>query len=177
MNDDNKVANSIGRGRGHRNYGYGAYDYNYAQRGRYRYDRCQPGKGGPRQRGRVRPGSSERRMMRPGYQQRFIARKGEVCLENSSDKQNQYPAGKLKQFVVKWIEITNDPEIIETVSGVRIEFEQGLVPIQTRPLRNFQFNEREKEVICNEIQDFRDKQVVEETCHEQGEFISNIFLR
>ena len=84
-------------------------------------------------------------------------------------------AGKLKQHRHEWLKITSDEEIIQTISGCTIEFEDDLIPIQHNPRKSIQFNREEKRIIDNEIQELLKKRVIKETCHEQGEFISNIF--
>ena len=195
------------------NYGYSTYD----QRGRYRGQ--SNGRRSLRQRGRGRSGG--RRMLRPGL--RSMTRKGEVSLKNSSGKINKFTAGKLKQFVTQckeitnnpeitetvsihtksnvdndhssspkieivqagklkqhrneWLKITSDEEIIQTISGCTIEFEDSQIPAQHNPRKSIQFNSEEKKIVDNEIQDLLRKGVIKETCHEQGEFVSNIFLR
>ena len=187
IGDDNKYSNTIRGG------------YYYAPRPRYNPYNQPRGRArgrytGPRgARSRVR---SRGRGLRFGQNQRFVRRnhsqastsQGEVSfrsesnmLLNDSDRNSEtalkFEAGKLKHHRRQWSEITSDTEILQTISGCRIEFEEEVPPIQTNMKRNFQFNMQESKIIDNEIEELLAKKVIEETSHEEGEFISNIFLR
>ena len=82
-------------------------------------------------------------------------------LLNDSDRNSEtalkFEAGKLKHHRRQWSEITSDTEILQTISGCRIEFEEEVPPIQTNMKRNFQFNMQESKIIDNEIEELLSK--------------------
>lgn len=75
-----------------------------------------------------------------------------------------------------WRRITSDKNILDYVSGVKISFEEGLVPCQTH-YRPSIFNAQEELIVRKEIKTLLDKGVIKQSHHEPGEFISTIFLR
>ncbi len=88
---------------------------------------------------------------------------------------NTLIAGRLKNFVDRWRQLTSDPVILSYIMGVKIEF------IDTKPsqavAKTRLFNIAEKDIIENEIKKLLVKGVVIPSTHEPGEFISSIFLR
>ena len=77
--------------------------------------------------------------------------------------------------VNEWFKVTKDPWILGMVQGVSIDFEG--FPLQTTLPFPISFSDEEKGWIDGEVQKLLHKGVIEETSHEDGEFISNIFLR
>ena len=81
-----------------------------------------------------------------------------------------------KQCSEAWSNITSDHTILEAVKGMKIDFTE--IPINgmssTRPTR---FNSSECEIIEREIQKLLKKNFISPCPHEEGEVISNIFLR
>ena len=66
--------------------------------------------------------------------------------------------------------------ILEFVKGVKIEFYHGIEPTQNMgPSCNF--NVREQIIVESEIQKLLQKGVIIPSVHEEGEFMSTIFLR
>ena len=86
-------------------------------------------------------------------------------------------AGKLQEHRNEWLNITSDDEIIQTISGCTIEFEDNVVPTQYNPRKSIQFNKEEHSIVEKEVMELLRKGVIEESHHEHGEFISNVFLR
>ena len=78
--------------------------------------------------------------------------------------------------MTEWRAITSDPTILESVTGVKIEFTQGLRPEQDN-VRSSVFNRIQHAIVANEIETLISKEVVKHSSHEPGEFISPIFLR
>ena len=76
----------------------------------------------------------------------------------------------------EWRALTSDPTILESVTGVKIEFTQGLRPEQDN-VRSSVFNRIQHAIVANEIETLISKGVVKHSSHEPGEFISPIFLR
>ena len=85
---------------------------------------------------------------------------------------DDFHAGQLPYFVNEWRALTSDTEILETVTGQHIEFNE--TPVQTFQLC---WGEKEARIIDTEISDLLSKGVITESVHERDEFISTIFLR
>ena len=83
----------------------------------------------------------------------------------------------MKQFSSAWENITSDEYILDVVKGYKIEFVDNAVPRQTHIPLEIGFNAQECGIIDQEIVKLLDKGVLVESQHDDGEFISNIFLR
>ena len=86
-----------------------------------------------------------------------------------------FQAGQLNKFYSFWKELTSDPEILETVSGQRIEFDQQ--PIQLKLPVQPNYSCQQGQFIDSEIQNLLKKGVIVESTPELNEYISPIFLR
>ena len=71
--------------------------------------------------------------------------------------------------------MTSDEEILGTVTGLSLDFET--VPRCTCTHKSQDFNKIEETFVKLEIENLLKKRVIEESAHEEGEFISQIFLR
>jgi hypothetical protein len=71
--------------------------------------------------------------------------------------------------------LTSDPDILETVSGQRIEFNQNPVQLNLPVQPNYSC--QQGQFIDSEIQSLLKKGVILESTHEPNEYISPIFLR
>ena len=87
------------------------------------------------------------------------------------DRVTCFQAGALKYFTAAWKDITTDYEIIQTITGLRIP--TPLLPL-ARP--QYPLNRQHSVEIDLQIAELLKKGVVVETQHENGEFISPIFL-
>ena len=90
-----------------------------------------------------------------------------------------FQAGRIRHYLENGQNITSDHEILQTVSGATIDFANGSTESETevqftQPISKF--NAMQTEIVQNEIMDLQSKQVIEEVEHEEGEFISSIFL-
>ena len=88
---------------------------------------------------------------------------------------DDFQAGQLPYFVNEWRALTSDNEILETVTGQHIEFNE--TPVQINPPFQPCWREKEACIIDTEISDPLSKGVITESVHERDEFISTIFLR
>jgi hypothetical protein len=86
-----------------------------------------------------------------------------------------FKAGQLSTPYFAWKELTSDPEILETVSGQRIEFNQNPVQLNLPVQPNYSC--QQGQFIDSEIQNLLKKGVIVESTHEPSEYISPIFLR
>ena len=86
-----------------------------------------------------------------------------------------FRAGRLKEFVSCWKEITSDPSILEIVSGCRINFEEHLYGSGSNFVLSF--SNHEKEVIFGEIEKLLHMGAIEQVSEESVGFVSFIFTR
>ena len=93
----------------------------------------------------------------------------------SQHKVANFKAGQLSTSYFAWNELTSDPEILETVSGQRIEFNQNPVQLNLPVQPNYSC--QQGQFIDSEIQSLLKKGVIVESTHEPNEYISPIFLR
>lgn len=85
-----------------------------------------------------------------------------------------FAAGCIGHSLGAWKEITSDREIISTVMGLKIDFDeppqQHFLPTCKRPAS-------EEAVIDLEVKKLLSKSVIEPTGHSHGEIISDVFVR
>ena len=84
-------------------------------------------------------------------------------------------AGRIQHFLGKWKQLTHDPSILNTVRGYKIDF--LLTPVQFTIPRTINFPAQESANYNVQISKFLEKGIIVKSSHEEGEFISNIFLR
>jgi len=82
--------------------------------------------------------------------------------------------GRLQYFVENWKKITSDKSILEAITGLCIKFDDNVSLYHCRPLR---FSDNEKMIVKAEIEKLIGKKVITESVHQEGEVISNVFLR
>lgn len=73
-----------------------------------------------------------------------------------------------------WAKITSDKWVLQTVQGYRINFETN--PVQSKLPGKIGFSESEKSLVDQEINKMLHEHAIEYSHHEDGEFISNLFL-
>ena len=86
-----------------------------------------------------------------------------------------YTAGRASQCLFEWQKITADRVILNHVKGLTIDFSE--MPNQTWIPKPIHFSQKEKQYLGTEIAQLLQMQVIEQTEHCEGEFISVIFLR
>ena len=86
---------------------------------------------------------------------------------------DKFKAENVKKFLPNWQKITKNSEILETVQGAKILF--CTIPPSTVK-NNPNFTQPETDAIDNEISKLLQKGVVKPPYHEEGEFISPIFV-
>ena len=72
------------------------------------------------------------------------------------------------------VKITQDPWILQTISGYRINFDEQ--PYQERVPREIDFSQEEWLIVDNEVQELLKKGAIVPSVSEPGEFISNLFI-
>ena len=82
-------------------------------------------------------------------------------------KVNNFRGGQLEKHVREWRKLTNDPNILSIISGVKIEFDDASV-IQHKA-RSPKFSDEEINLIKDEIDKLPTEGIIKETCHEEKE--------
>ena len=86
-----------------------------------------------------------------------------------------FKAGKISKCIQNWQKITTDRELLAQVQGVEIDFEHPCSQYAVhKPLV---FDTHEKMLMQAQIDKTLEKGEIEESRHETGEFVSNIFSR
>ena len=86
-----------------------------------------------------------------------------------------FKAGKLAAHFSQWQSLTSDPEILETVSGCKIEFHT--IPSLNKVMVHAVLSETQTESVDTEVSNLLRKQAIQACDHEAGEYISPIFTR
>ena len=86
--------------------------------------------------------------------------------------------GRLKPFYLSWTKLTSDKFLLNAVKGYELEFDQDkFPPSRDKPLFPYKRNTEEMTKINKEIQNLKNKGVIESCLHSKGEFLSQIFTR
>ena len=96
-------------------------------------------------------------------------------VSNTPNQCDKIQGGRLKNYIKAWETTTEDPEIIETVLGLKLDFIDNLPSCSI--IRNIGFSKIEETAIDNETGKLLAKQVIIKCSHERGEYISPTFVR
>ena len=83
-------------------------------------------------------------------------------------------AGRLQYFLENWKILTNDPKILQWVSGLKIDFREE--PFQERVPDQAQMSIQESELIIQEVEAMLRKGAVHLVHSKDSQFLSNLFL-
>ena len=83
-------------------------------------------------------------------------------------------AGRLQYFLENWKILTNDPKILQWVSGLKIDFREEL--FQERVPDQAQMSIQESELIIQEVEAMLRKGAVHLVYSKDSQFLSNLFL-
>ena len=97
--------------------------------------------------------------------------------EEVSTNDSQFQAGNLKNCLTAWQQATDDLDVLDWVAHCRITFINNILPVQPKFPHAIKFNDKESAIIDKEIAKLLNKGVLIPSQHEEGEFISPIFLR
>ena len=100
----------------------------------------------------------------------------EVCkysLCELTDFAKKFEAGQVANHLHGWENLTSDTEILRTVAGDIINFENS--PPERASARNCNVSSDTRELMDQEIQSMIDKKIIVPSHHESGEFLSPIF--
>ena len=92
-----------------------------------------------------------------------------------TEKVKQFQAGCIKNHFSEWASYTMDKEILGSVSGLSLEFSDNKLPHYHKGME-MRFSSKEELFLADEIKNLQQKGVIKESQHEEGEFISPIFL-
>ena len=85
-----------------------------------------------------------------------------------------FTGGQISQHFAQWRQLISDPFILELVQGARLNFIQH--PVQLHASPNPPFSASDNAWICLEIPKLLKKGILSLSRHDEGEFISPIFL-
>lgn len=86
-------------------------------------------------------------------------------------------AGRIQHYLHVWKAITNDKNILDMVKGCHITFKDNEFPEQSKMPHCIRMNERESDIVSQEINKLCLKGVLEVAEPSSGQFVSSIFLR
>ena len=90
-------------------------------------------------------------------------------------KTGNFPlTGRLQYFLENWEILTNDPKILEWVSGLKIDFQEE--PFQERVPHQAQMSVQEYELINQEVEEMWRKGAIHLIDSKESQFLSNLFL-
>lgn len=118
---------------------------------------------------------SKNSILKQRQRKRLRSEKNQQELKVSSKKIKT--AGILKKIISKWKTLTHDKWVLSTVMGHKIEFDKK--PFQGKfstPINMVKFNDTAINLIQEEVSELLSKGAIKEIRHEDGEFISNLFL-
>ena len=81
--------------------------------------------------------------------------------------------GKVSHKLHNWVKITQDPWVLQTVSGYKIHFDEQ--PYQHQIPREIPFSPSEWLIVDKEVQKLISKGAIVPSVSEPGEFISTLF--
>ena len=90
-------------------------------------------------------------------------------------KVNKFTSGSIGRHIASWEALTNDKDILSTVSGMPIEFGDENFSLEGSTFE-MKFSPKVKNFLNEEIEKLLKKELINESSHETGEFISPIFL-
>lgn len=86
----------------------------------------------------------------------------------------QFISGGLANKVKEWQKISSDPWILSTISDYKIEFDE--TPFQYKIPLPIKFNQKQTEIIDQEVLELLNKWAISKSKFEINQFISNIFI-
>ena len=86
---------------------------------------------------------------------------------------DQFSTGCISKQISVWESITSDPEVLRTVKGIRLEFEDSPLHYPV----GYEIPVGHKSLLKVEVKQMLKKRAVVPCEHEQEEFITSIFLR
>ena len=90
-------------------------------------------------------------------------------------KHERFQAGQIKTKLNNWKRMTSDPEVLETVKGLKIKFDGN--PMMRSQKEQRYFSENENRAVDEEIEKLLKKKVIQKSCPETGQVVSPIFVR
>ena len=86
---------------------------------------------------------------------------------------DQFSTGCISKQISVWESITSDPEVLRTVKGIRLEFEESPLHYPV----GYEILVGHKSLLKVEVKQILKKRAVVPCEHEQEEFMTSIFLR
>ena len=92
-----------------------------------------------------------------------------------TEKVNNFTSGSIGRHIASWQALSNDKDILSTVSGMPIEFGDENLSLEGSTFE-MKFSPKEEKFLNEEIEKLLKKGVIKESKHETEKFISQIFL-
>ena len=90
-------------------------------------------------------------------------------------KFNEFVAGGVSLKLKAWEQLTSDPEILDLVRGVKLEFTEK--PVQNKIPNEIKFSKQEEILVRQELDKLLHLGVIQESSIQEGDWVSNIFAR
>ena len=81
----------------------------------------------------------------------------------------------MRKKLQNWQQITSDPNILELVKGIKLDFKEP--PIQNKLPNEIKFSKEDEKLVRLELQRFLDLGILQQSTIEPGDFVSNLFIR
>lgn len=88
-----------------------------------------------------------------------------------------FQGGRIQQFIKNWEKLTSDDDILQTVRGLKLEFDCPASELHTPDLQQTKLNDTEKQAVDAEIEKLAKKRVISSCTSESGQFVSPVFTR
>ena len=87
----------------------------------------------------------------------------------------EFLVGGLAQCYDRWAQLTSDPEILDYVKGVKLDFIE--TPVQDKLPHEIKFSKEEKILVQKEIKKFLELGILRKSQLKSGDYVSNLFAR
>ena len=87
----------------------------------------------------------------------------------------EFLVGGLAQCYDRWAQLTSDPEILQYVRGVKLDFVE--TPVQDKLPHEIKFSKEEHTMVKKEIKKFLDLGILKKSKLQPGDYVSNLFAR
>jgi hypothetical protein len=98
-----------------------------------------------------------------------------LCLDQNLAKIPHKPAGRIRHFLPNWHKISNDKILLNTVTGLELEWLNK--PTRSQTVKGPNFSQSERILINNEIKAMIQKGAIQPTLPSHPQFVGHIFLR
>lgn len=91
--------------------------------------------------------------------------------------EDNFVGGKLSQYLREWAKLTNDPWVLDQISGVQVQFINLTSPPTNFYLREYQFRVSERKGLETAVKDLEKNDIIHRVHNVEGQYLSNIMGR